>query len=444
MLSQVTDSAGNVGYPKPMFSEDRNLKENESYTYQLAGVGFFNNETQLSDPVKIKFTDVTPPPAPKNFEAKADSMKVHLKWQNVLVPDLQGMNIHRSVKSDGPYEIVNKKILSNQTTTYHDTVSIPGPYYYFVSSNDTTGNQGHSDLMFVEVQDVFPPLPPEELKIEADTGKITLSWKMGAEADLGGYYIYRTVDQNQKTNYVLLNARPLKADHFSQELPKNVKNELFYYLVAVDTSYNRSKSSAPVSGRMPDILAPEKPFIKNISVENENIVVEWIRNVDQDLVGYHIYRADTSKRFERVNINLLGRETFRFTDRDNATNTDYFYYLVALDSAGNISKPSKEKYARRVVKEDSFAGPIELKIRHSKRRKQNQLTWKYDVRAVALMGYVVYRGEDEKRLTPISGLIKDKTFVDKNMTKDTKLQFYQVRAYQGEKVVYSSVIKQSL
>jgi hypothetical protein len=370
---------------------------------------------------------------------------VHLKWDNVPVSDLAGLNIYRSMKSDGPYEIINKTILSPQTTTYRDSVSRPGPYYYFVASKDTTGNEGHSDLMFAEVQDVFPPLPAEELKIEVDTGRVTLSWKMGAEPDLGGYYIYRTVDRNQKTNYVLLNAEPLKDDHFSQDLPKNVKNEFFYYLVATDTSYNRSKPSAIVSGRMPDVLAPEKPFIKTISTDGENLVVEWIRNVDQDLAGYNIYRADTSKRFERINVNLLGRETFRFTDRDNQANTDYYYYLEALDSAGNVSIPSKEKYGRRIVKEQTVAGAIELKIKHSKRKKQNQLSWKYPSGGNAPMGYVVYKGEDEKRMKPITGLIRDKSFVDKSSGESNGVvRFYQIRAYVGETVVYSSVVKQNL
>jgi fibronectin type 3 domain-containing protein len=427
MLSQVVDSLGKLAYPKPMFSEDRQLRENETYTYQVAGVGFFNEETQLSQPVKVRFADITPPPAPRNLLGKADSMKVILTWENVPIVDLAGMNVYRSRKSDGPYEVINKKLLPVDVMSFRDSLQLPGPYYYFISAQDTTGNEAHSNLMFVEVQDVIPPGVPEQLQLKADTGKIRLTWKMGAELDLAGYYIYRTVDSHQKSKYVLLNAEPLKADLFEQELPKNVKNEFFYYIIAVDTSYNRSKPTMPVSGKMPDILAPEKPFIKTARVEAGNIVVEWIKNVDDDLMGYHLYRADSSMTFERININLLGRETFRFVDRDQEPNTDYYYYLVALDSAGNISKPSKEKYARRSAKE----------VKYNKRKKHHQLSWKYDGAEEDLLGFVVYAGEDEKRLKPITGLVKDKAFTEKGSDGN---RVYQVRGYVGEQVLYSSIV----
>jgi hypothetical protein len=167
-------------------------------------------------------------------------------------------------------------------------------------------------------------------------------------------------------------------------------------------------------------------------------------NVDADLAGYHIYRADTSKNFTRININVLGRETFRYTDRNNTENTDYFYYLTALDSAGNTSPASKEVYARRVVKLAPQAGNFDLKIKHRNRRKQNQLQWNYNDDA-AVMGYVVFRGEQENRLQPITGLIKSKNFTDKKGDNNDKQEkYYQVRAYVGSDVIYSPIIKQKL
>lgn len=445
MLSMVTDSLGKQDYPKPMFSEDRNLQEKKSYTYQLAGVGFFGNETERSAPFEVLFADVTPPLAPEELTGKADSMKVHLHWKNRNVDDLKGMNVFRSKKSDGPYEIINKSLLSFDAPYYHDTLELPGPNYYFISAVDDSGNEAHSNLIFVEVQDVIPPAKPEEVTLKADTGKITLTWKMGKEGDLAGYYIYRTVDRDQKKHYVLINAEPLKADHFSQELPKNVKNKFFYYLVAVDTSFNRSKQSEYVSGAMPDILPPEKPFIKHVSYQDENIVIEWTPNVDADLKGYHIYRAHTSKVFRQINVNLLGRATFRYTDRDNNSNTDYFYHLVAVDSAGNLSPTSREAYGRRVVKEDQPIGTIDLKVKYSKRKKYSQLIWNEGEANTPIIGYVVYRGDVENRLQPITGLIKSKSFLDKKIISENKQeQYYQVRAYAERGVIYSIVIRQKL
>lgn len=441
MISQITDSLGNLTYPDPMFSESIDLVEGITYTYQLAGLGFFENETEWSEPIEIAMEDVTPPAAPKNLIGKADSMKVHLYWENMDVPDLEGMNVYRSSKSNGHYEIVNSSILSIDHPEYHDTLLIPGPYYYFIAATDYSGNEAHSRLIFVEVQDVIPPSQPREVTIEADTGKITLSWKMGNEPDLAGYYLYRTVDKNLEKNYVLLNAQPLLENHFTQQLPKNVKNEFFYFVVAVDTSYNRSEPSEFVSGAMPDILAPEKPFIKDVYYEGEYIIVEWMPNVDSDLAGYNIYRSDSSRNFIQVNVNLLGGGTYRYTDRSNNPNTDYFYYLTAVDSVGNVSLPSKEVYARRVVKKDLMAGGISLRVKYNKRKKYNRLTWetKYPMDT---RGYVVYRGELENRLRPLTGLISSTNYIDKVHNKnDVEAFYYQIRAYVDTDIIYSSKIK---
>jgi hypothetical protein len=158
VLSKVTDSLGQIRYPSPMFSEDKNLHEGERYSYQVSGVGFFENETQRSLPVEVIFKDVTPPPAPTNLVGKADSMVVNLKWTNVPISDLGGMKIYRSRKSSGPYQSITNKNLGIAITEFKDSLAIPGPYYYYIASVDLAGNEAHSNLVFVEVQDVLVPM----------------------------------------------------------------------------------------------------------------------------------------------------------------------------------------------------------------------------------------------------------------------------------------------
>jgi hypothetical protein len=440
MLSKIIDSVGRKVYPNPMFSEDLRLEEGKVYIYQVAGLGFFGNETELSAPIEVSFKDVTPPRPPKDLYGKADSMKVHLRWKDGSWDEPVDINIYRGTRSDSTFDRINKLPLGPGVNQYHDNLSIAGPYFYYVAAADRSGNEAHSDLVFTEVQDVIPPAQPQHIAIRMDTGRVNITWTMNTEKDLAGYYIYRTSNRDQKKNYVLLNADPLYADHFSEAQPKNVKSKFFYYIVAVDTSYNRSKPSVAVFGAMPDILAPEKPFLKNASSHEENILIEWIPNVDPDLIGYHIYRADTSKKFTRLNVNLLGKSTYRYTDRDNEPNRDYYYYLVAMDSAGNTSMQSNEMYARRVVKEYVASSKINFRIK-GKKKTSVQLAWQYENNA-ALLGYVVYRGQEENTLQPVSPLIKEHKYTDKISTSDAKGKwYYQVRAYQGDAIIYSQLIK---
>jgi hypothetical protein len=438
VLSKITDSLGRVRYPSPMFAEDKKLKEGQRYSYQLAAVGFFENETQRSLPVEVTFKDITPPPAPKNLVGKADSMIVNLKWENVHAPDLDGMKIYRSRKSSGPFQSITSKNLGIATTDFKDSLSIPGPYYYYIASVDLAGNEAHSNLVFTEVQDVFPPVRPEDLKIATDTGSIHLSWKMGNEPDLAGYHLYRTVDRHDLKKYVLLNAIPLNADHFEERLPKNVKNNFFYYLIAADTSYNRSVASEFVFGKMPDVLAPEKPFIKAVSYESDLITISWIPNLEPDLKGYHLFRSDSSKKFSRVNINAIGREAFRYIDRTHQPNIEYKYYLQAFDSAGNFSINSNEVFARRSTREVETNGDVSiiLKLKFNKKKKQIRTDWTAEVDA-NVVGYILFKGKTENDLFPVTGLLSQNKFIE--TTSDRDPMIYQVRCYTSEKVFYSNL-----
>ena len=101
MLLSLIDSMGVLKYPDPFFRED-SLKEGSSYTYQIAGVGFFGEETERTDPIEITFEDVTAPDFPLNLTIESDSMKVFLNWQNSEDEDIEGIHIYRSRLSEGP------------------------------------------------------------------------------------------------------------------------------------------------------------------------------------------------------------------------------------------------------------------------------------------------------------------------------------------------------
>ena len=439
LLAEAEDSLGNTAYPSPKF-KDVGLREGIEYTYQLEGLGFFGQPLQRTKPITLTLDDVTPPPPPINLEGKADSMKVHLKWENPTAPDVRDIKIFRSPLSDGPFESI---LSTTDQNRYDDSLSIPGPYYYYVSSFDHFGNEAPSRTIFVEVQDVIPPSSPKGLAIVADTGKLHLQWRANTEPDLAGYLLYRTVNRNDDKRYVLLNSEPLKENEYHQELPKNVKNEFFYYVVAVDTSYNKSKPSAFATGQMPDVFPPERPFIKTVSYTEEAIVLRWIPNVDQDLRGYRLERLDTlqSQEYSSMHQDLLSTSASEFIDREAKLNTHYFYRLMAYDSVGNKSLPSAPVYAFRKGSETDLAMSIEfqLKSKKKKKKKRTNLTWELTSEPSGFLGFVVYRGISEKALKPLTGLLQDKSFTDKNTSGNQ--YYYQIRGFLDDGQVVKSVAK---
>lgn len=442
ILTMAPDSTGVYGYPDPMFMTT-GFEELETYSFLVEGVDYFGEETRLSKAVTLIFDDTTPPPVPGNLKGKADSLRVRLTWDQELAPDFKGFNIYRSVKSTGPYVKVNASVLDADIREYNEKLEIPGPYYYAVEALDHSNNPIRSAPAFVDAQDVFPPAQPKRLTIVSDTGRFVLKWEMNTEPDLLGYYIYRTVDADLKGNYVLMNGDPVDTNVFVQVLPKVVKNDFYYYIVAVDTSFNRSLDSDFATAVLPDVTPPEEPFVERIDYTEEGIIINWTKNVESDLVGYHVYRSDSVKGpFSKINIELLAAFSFRYTDRSAEPNKQYHYAIRAVDRAGNISKiekPAAAKwYREHEVKED-----LVLTLKTKKRNRTNRLEWNF-IDDNSIKGYIIFRGPSERVVKPLTGVINDKfTFVDK--VEKNKDYYYQVRAYTTSgQVIYSEILETSL
>lgn len=439
MLTMQPDSSGQLVYPRPMFRQ-RGFREGQLYRFFIEGVDYFGDPSFASKHFSIEFDDTTPPSPPRNLNGRSDSLRVTLRWDQEATPDLKGFVVYRSGSSEGSYEQVSNSDISPEMQHYFEILQVPGAYYYFVEAEDHSGNKSRSEPTFIEAQDVFPPPAPEGLTIQSDTGRLYLNWQKNMEADLAGYLIYRTVDQDNKDNYVLLNAEPIDTNYFEQKLPKNVRNKFFYFLVAVDTSYNRSKPSAIASAGLPDVVAPEVPTIKEIKYSDEGIVIGWVPNVEQDLAGYHVYRQD-SLQSNPVQINqaLLVRNAFRFTDRSARPNTEYFYTLSAIDSTGNKSDLSESAYALR-HQEETIKASLSLKLKSHKRKKANRLEWE-EIDSDQVRGYVVFRGTSEGSIKPITNVLETTTtYTDTGLLGDSYV--YQVRAYVTTgQVIYSKTVE---
>ncbi|MBY0433946.1 MAG: hypothetical protein K2U26_07540, partial [Cyclobacteriaceae bacterium] len=237
--------------------QDTDLKEGVTYFYDIAGLDFFSQETVRSERIEVKVGDLTPPPPPENLTKSVKVLNVRISWTTVHTVDLVGFYVYRSTLSDGPFIKITSQLIPKEDSVYVDPVDQPGFFYYHVASVDEAGNNGMSNPILAEVQDVIPPLPPQQVTATADTGKVTLRWKRNREPDLKGYYVFRSINE-ATTNFLLINAEPVRDTVFVQVLPENAINTFVFKVMAVDTSYNRSGYSAVVSAKLPDITSPIK------------------------------------------------------------------------------------------------------------------------------------------------------------------------------------------
>lgn len=400
---------------------DDSLLQDMVYYYKLVGLDYFGNETLYTTELQVLIKDLTPPPPIENLKIKTNKGIVTLTYSLPKSHDINQIGIYRSNKSDGPYHLLKK--INTDHHLYNDTILATTYFYYKVSTIDKAGNETFSQIIFTEVADVWAPKKPEGLIILSDTGKTILKWKANTESDLMGYYIYRCIIPADTNDYVLLNANPKKENNWVDTLPKRAKNQFYYCIVAIDTSFNKSPYSTVVKASMPDIFPPEKPVWKNNILKNDSVQLEWFYNVETDIKEYILKRTSATEIKEWH----LSPKTKQYNDIDLNPNTEYHYTLFVVDSSNNSSQPSSIIEIK--TSEKPTHGVIKInKADYSLKNKESSIEWEI-TKKENLLGYMIFKVSSNNIYTPISDLIqKDQISFNTNEKEAENMQL-EVRAF---------------
>ena len=98
-----------------------------------------------------------------------------------------------------------------------------------------------------------------------------------------------------------------------------------------------SEFSAPVSVTPRDIFPPAAPQSVQGSIAPNSVELNWERNLEEDLAGYRVYRAEGDGAFEKL-ADLPGIPSY--SDRKVMAGKTYRYTVTALDQVGNESPRS--------------------------------------------------------------------------------------------------------
>jgi fibronectin type 3 domain-containing protein len=89
--------------------------------------------------------------------------------------------------------------------------------------------------------------------------------------------------------------------------------------------------------------APERPSIAAPEPNSARLAIFFAANKETDIAGYNIYRStdpDLPKQnWTKLNQSLLTRTTYQ--DDKVESGKTYYYYITAVDKAGNVSPPSE-------------------------------------------------------------------------------------------------------
>lgn len=405
--SPATGTKGSVAF------EDGGLKKGQKATYYVTKFDIFYEESEPSKEVQAQRLLYQKPPIVKNIFVKNTDNKISLRWSKI--DKINGYNVYRSTNYNGGYKKINKDPIKEEAYFDRD-FRVGQNYYYYVTSLNQHGESFASTKMLAYARDVTPPGIPSNLIYKLDGSNVALHWDKTAQSDLAGYRVYMSMDAEAKS-WSLINKELIKEPNFVHNRAKTLsRNNYYYHVRAVDTSFNESAMSNIITVKLPDVTPPMQPTLTKTMAYPFKITLEWDKTLVYDFSHYNVYKKDGTK----LNTAPLLRNYFEDTNPQSGINE---YIITAVDTSGNES--SKEKI-QSVILSDTLPLKIE-KVMISKNSKGVQISFTCSDKQYN--GFEVFRsnGKDPKYYN-ISSFLKTKSFLDTNPSK-TSTNFYLIKAY---------------
>jgi len=250
-----------------------------------------------------------------------------------------------------PYDEIRK---GSPTLTYVDTLELagqPARLRYAVRFVNAAGQRAAFSNFFLMEPATKVANPPSNVTKQESETAITLSWEaprtnvdQSTPVNLLGYYIFRVDSAKPEAEPKPLNKEPVTATHYDDKTFKfGEKYNYFVRSVSLGTEAkpvesldSNSTQAAPI-----DTYPPAPPDFSNPNAVPGRIALFWSANSEPDIAGYLLYRStdpNSPKPWTQLISEVYTKTTFQDTNVE--TGKTYYYYVIAVDTAGNKSNPS--------------------------------------------------------------------------------------------------------
>jgi hypothetical protein len=252
-----------------------------------------------------------------------------------------------------PYETIST---TGDTIIYVDTLELAGEptrlRYALRYVNAAGQRASFSNFLLIEPAARIASAPTL-LNQETNEAGITINWKAPAAnidgstpVNLLGYNVYRIEGAQNEISQTPLNTTLVSGTTY---VDKNFSfGEKYTYIVrsvslGTGGAQVESLNSNAISVETKDVFAPSAPTDIRINAAPGRISLFFPANPERDIAGYNVYRSTDpdlpKERWVKLNDAPLTRTTFQ--DEAIESGKKYFYYLTAVDTAGNTSAPSE-------------------------------------------------------------------------------------------------------
>jgi len=332
------DEEGARTQAAPTFFTDTAPAHAGTFYYQVEGVDAFGRTSRRSTPLAASWRDLEAPAGPTVRQALVAGDTVVVSWEAPATTDLAGFQVWRADSSSGPFERVGGRLPVRTRELRDPKRPSRRASWYRVTAIDSAGHESEpSALTMVEVPDLIAPPVPSGVAGVPDTGRIVLSWSASRVSDLRGYRIYRA--STDSGSFAMLTDTLRRDTTLVDRIPTAADHAYHYRVTAVDSAFNESAPSATVAVRPPDHTPPTEPRITSVRGGDRSIRVEWLANVEPDVVAYLMrYRGVGESRWLESSRVPAAQRSGTISGLDASRR--YEVALVAIDDAGNVSPQS--------------------------------------------------------------------------------------------------------
>lgn len=242
--------------------------------------------------------------------------------------------------------------------TYTDSLQLAGEptrLRYAVRYVNASGQRaGFSNFLLLEPAARIAQ-PPTIIATgnEISEGGVTITWQPptanidgSIPVNLLGYNVYRVEESETELSEVPINSSLISGTQYSD---KNFKfGETYRYVVravslGTEGAQVESLNSNSITIAPKDVFAPSAPASITVAAAPGRLSLFFPANPEPDIAGYNVYRSTDPElpkaQWTKLNAELLTRTTFQ--DERVEAGRRYYYYLTAVDHAGNVSAASE-------------------------------------------------------------------------------------------------------
>ncbi|HYP00580.1 MAG TPA: hypothetical protein VER76_10360 [Pyrinomonadaceae bacterium] len=252
-----------------------------------------------------------------------------------------------------PYASIER---ATENLTYQDTLTLTEPVrlrYALRYVNATGQRASFSNFLLIEPATRVSQ-PPALLGVTNESENVVkIRWQTpsanvdnSTPVNLLGYNVYRTDRSQNEPAQTPLNSALLTANEFGDQT-FTFGEEYVYIVRAVSLGTGgaqvESLNSNAQSITPRDTFPPTPPEKISIAPAPRRLSLFFPANPERDVAGYNVYRsADPNApkdTWTKLNRTLVERTTYQ--DDAVESGKKYYYYLTAVDTAGNTSQPSE-------------------------------------------------------------------------------------------------------